>query len=43
MHTHGSVMSCVEGMREFLQTQKLEVAPNDVYFSFLTLAHIFDR
>eukprot|EP00879_Flechtneria_rotunda_P001890 GHRR01002062.1.p1 GENE.GHRR01002062.1~~GHRR01002062.1.p1 ORF type:complete len:668 (+),score=222.63 GHRR01002062.1:317-2320(+) len=43
MHTHGSVMSEVESMREFLTEAKLEVAPNDVYFSFLTLAHIFDR
>ncbi|KAF8060014.1 LACS4 [Scenedesmus sp. PABB004] len=43
MHTHGSVMSEVESMREFLTAMKLEVAPDDVYFSFLTLAHIFDR
>jgi long-subunit acyl-CoA synthetase (AMP-forming) len=43
MHTHGSVMSEVECMREFLDGLNLKVQPRDVYFSFLTLAHIFDR
>eukprot|EP00878_Enallax_costatus_P005018 GHUV01005278.1.p1 GENE.GHUV01005278.1~~GHUV01005278.1.p1 ORF type:complete len:528 (+),score=95.01 GHUV01005278.1:432-2015(+) len=43
MHTHASVMSCVESMREFLDRQDLRVHSHDVYFSFLTLAHIFDR
>ncbi|KAF6251919.1 acetyl-CoA synthetase-like protein [Scenedesmus sp. NREL 46B-D3] len=43
MHTHGSVMSEVECMREFLDGQNMKVQPRDIYFSFLTLAHIFDR
>jgi long-subunit acyl-CoA synthetase (AMP-forming) len=43
MHSHGSVMSEVECMREFLDSQNMKVQPRDVYFSFLTLAHIFDR
>jgi long-subunit acyl-CoA synthetase (AMP-forming) len=43
MHTHGGVMSEVECMREFLDGQNMKVQPRDIYFSFLTLAHIFDR
>uniref|UniRef100_A0A383WNH5 Long-chain-fatty-acid--CoA ligase n=1 Tax=Tetradesmus obliquus TaxID=3088 RepID=A0A383WNH5_TETOB len=43
MHSHGGVMSMVESMREFLDGQGMKVQPRDVYFSFLTLAHIFDR
>ncbi|WIA13533.1 hypothetical protein OEZ85_007105 [Tetradesmus obliquus] len=43
MHSHGGVMSMVESMREFLDAQGMKVQPRDVYFSFLTLAHIFDR
>lgn len=43
MHTHGSVMSEVECMREFLAHLQLTVQAGDTYFSFLTLAHIFDR
>jgi long-subunit acyl-CoA synthetase (AMP-forming) len=43
MHTHGGVMSEVECMREFLDGQNMKVQQGDIYFSFLTLAHIFDR
>lgn len=43
IHTHGSVMSEVESMREFLQHMQLNVQAGDTYYSFLTLAHIFDR
>lgn len=43
IHTHSSVASCCESMREFLAFNKVPINNDDVYFSFLTLAHIFDR
>jgi long-subunit acyl-CoA synthetase (AMP-forming) len=43
VHTHGSVVAAVESMTDYLEQMKLKVQPNDIYFSFLTLAHIFDR
>jgi long-chain acyl-CoA synthetase len=43
IHTHGSVSSEVEAIREFLDHHKVGLTCDDVYFSFLPLAHIFDR
>ena len=43
IHTHGSVASCCESMREFLAHNKVPISNGDIYFSFLPLAHIFDR
>jgi long-chain acyl-CoA synthetase len=43
MHTHRSVSSEVAGVKMYMQHCQVKVAENDVYFSFLTLAHIFDR
>jgi hypothetical protein len=43
IHTHGSVAACVESMKEFLDHYKVGITSEDVYFSFLPLAHIFDR
>lgn len=43
VHTHGSVSSTVESIREFLDHINVGLTCEDVYFSFLPLAHIFDR
>ena len=43
IHTHGSVACELEAMREFLDHNKVRLSCDDVYFSFLPLAHIFDR
>jgi hypothetical protein len=43
IHTHGSVSSEVEAIREFLDHNRVGLSCEDVYFSFLPLAHIFDR
>jgi len=43
IHTHGSVVSTVESIKEFLHHNKVGLSCEDVYYSFLPLAHIFDR
>jgi hypothetical protein len=43
IHTHASVSCEVEAIREFLDHNKVGLTCEDVYFSFLPLAHIFDR
>lgn len=43
IHTHGSVASEVEAIKVFLRHNNVGLSCEDVYFSFLPLAHIFDR
>jgi long-chain acyl-CoA synthetase len=43
IHTHASVTSTLESIRMFFQQHNVGLSCDDVYFSFLPLAHIFDR
>ncbi|CAK9222646.1 unnamed protein product [Sphagnum troendelagicum] len=41
--THENVVTCINGLDHFLKARNEVMDENDVYFSFLPLAHIFDR
>lgn len=43
MHSHGAVQSAVAALLTYFDHTNMKVGHNDSYFSFLTLAHIFDR
>jgi long-chain acyl-CoA synthetase len=41
--THSSILCTIAGLAQYLKSLNEVIDENDVYFSFLPLAHIFDR
>ena len=43
VHTHHGIVAEVNAMNAFLEALKLPLTEEDKFFSYLTLAHIYDR